>query len=198
MPVAGLDAVAFGRRVVACAGVGTHRTNQGPIPRRNPSEAHLSTQRPQAGQEPRLPGPDVHPSRAGDPEEPPPQGPGQAVGLILPIRDRRTFGALRTNGTRVRRGPLSVVFLDDDALGPPRVAYAMTKRVGGAVVRNRLRRRLRALVTDLARSGRVPAGALLLSAGPEAARRKPDELRNDVICLLDALEVRRNPVQEDR
>ena len=66
------------------------------------------------------------------------------------------------------------------------------------MVRNRLRRRLRALVTDLARSGRVPAGALLLSAGPEAARRKPDELRNDVICLLDALEVRRNPVQEDR
>ncbi len=70
----------------------------------------------------------------------------------------------------------------------------MTKRVGGAVVRNRLRRRLRAVVAEAARSGRVPAGALLISAGPEAVRRTPQELRNDVIRLLDALDARRNPV----
>lgn len=108
--------------------------------------------------------------------------------------------ALRRDGTRVRRGPLSVVFLDDGPDGPPRVAYAITKRVGSAVVRNRLRRRLRAIVADLVRShpGAVPPGALLLSAGPEAARRNPDELRNDVVRLLDALDTRRHPVREQR
>lgn len=74
----------------------------------------------------------------------------------------------------------------------------MTKRVGSAVVRNRLRRRLRALVADLAGSGRVPAGTLLISAGPEAAQRNPQELRNDVVRLLEALEARRNPLREPR
>jgi ribonuclease P protein component len=92
----------------------------------------------------------------------------------------------------VRRGPLGATYLDDgtDAV---RIAYAITRRVGGAVVRNRLRRRLRALCADLQRSGQValPAGALLISVGPEAARRTPDELRNDVVRLLDALETRR-------
>jgi ribonuclease P protein component len=84
-----------------------------------------------------------------------------------------------------------VVHLADDAVGgPPRVAYAMTKRVGGAVVRNRLRRRLRALVSELAGRGLVPSGALLISAGPDAALRTSDELRNDMVRLLDALRAR--------
>ncbi|MCU1496202.1 MAG: ribonuclease protein component [Acidimicrobiales bacterium] len=89
---------------------------------------------------------------------------------------------------------MSLVFLDDDPLGTPRVAYAITKRVGGAVVRNRLRRRLRAICAELARDGSVPvpAGALLISAGPEASRRTPDELRTDVVRLLDALDTHRH------
>lgn len=91
-----------------------------------------------------------------------------------------------------------MVFVADDRPGPPRVAYAMSKRVGNAVVRNRLRRRLRAICTDLVRTGRIPAGALLFSAGPEAAHRNPDELRNDVACLLDALQSQRFRTQVDR
>ena len=35
-------------------------------------------------------------------------------------------------------------------------------------------------------------GALLISAGPEAVRRNPDELRHDVARLIDALETRRS------
>jgi ribonuclease P protein component len=93
---------------------------------------------------------------------------------------------------RVRRGPLGATYLDDGT-GTVRIAYAITTRVGGAVVRNRIRRQLRALCADLQRSGQValPAGALLISVGPEAVRRTPDELRNDVVRLLDALETRR-------
>jgi ribonuclease P protein component len=108
--------------------------------------------------------------------------------------------ALRTDGIRVRRGPLSLVHLDDDPTGPPRVAYAITKRVGSAVVRNRLRRRLRAIVSDLARSDAtpVPNGAILISAGPEAVPRSPDELRNDVVSLLDALAARRHRAPDAR
>lgn len=86
----------------------------------------------------------------------------------------------------------------DDGSPSSRVAYALSKRVGGAVVRNRLRRRLRAIVAEQARDGRLPAGALLVSAGPEAIRRNPDELRNDVVSLLEALATRRSRPLVDR
>ncbi|MCU1369098.1 MAG: ribonuclease protein component [Ilumatobacteraceae bacterium] len=100
--------------------------------------------------------------------------------------------ALRTQGIRVRRGPLALTFLDEEGSGT-RVAYAITKRVGGAVERNRLRRRLRALFAELAAAapGTVPDGVLLVSAGPEACDRNPEELRNDVKRLLAALDTRR-------
>ncbi len=75
-----------------------------------------------------------------------------------------------------------------------RLAFAITRKVGTAVVRNRLRRRLRAICADLDRDrpGGLPNGALLISAGPEAVRRSPDELRHDVARLIDALEARRS------
>ena len=100
--------------------------------------------------------------------------------------------ALRARGIRVRRGPFALTYLAEDGSGGTRVAYAITKRVGGAVERNRLRRRLRAVLADLARDepGSVPAGVLLVSAGPEASGRGPEELRNDVKRLLAALETR--------
>lgn len=102
--------------------------------------------------------------------------------------------ALRAKGIRVRRGPLALTFLEEGGeSGGTRVAYAITKRVGGAVDRNRLRRRLRAVFADLAAAdpGSVPPGVLLVSAGPDATGRDPEELRNDVKRLLDALETRR-------
>jgi ribonuclease P protein component len=110
------------------------------------------------------------------------------------VRDRRTFVALRERGVRVRRGPLAVTFLAEDGSDRTLVAYAITKRVGGAVERNRLRRRLRAVLADLASEAPspVPDGVLLVSAGPEASGRGPGELRNDVKRLLEALEARRS------
>jgi RNase P protein component len=59
----------------------------------------------------------------------------------------------------------------------PLVAFALPRRVGGAVVRNRIRRRLRVVLTDLARSDGAerpdPAlradRAYLVSADAEAA-----------------------------
>ena len=86
-----------------------------------------------------------------------------------------------------------MVHVPDEDGSPVRVAFAITKRVGGAVQRNRLRRRLRAVLADLAGDpgGPVPRGVLLVSAGPEASSRGPEELRNDVEQLLAALASRR-------
>ncbi len=84
---------------------------------------------------------------------------------IWRIRDRATFRALRAQGKRGRCGPISVIYLPDPSRQPPGVAFAVSRRVGGAAVRNRLRRRLRAAIRELAPG----PGAYLVTATPEAA-----------------------------
>ncbi len=70
-----------------------------------------------------------------------------------------------------RSGPISVSFVP--APCPAAFAFAIGKRVGNAVVRNRLRRRLKELVRlrlDL------PCGTYLVRARPEAANLEFEEL----------------------
>jgi ribonuclease P protein component len=121
-------------------------------------EATVPAEHPAAGQAARVPTPDVDARRAVDSEGAAGQGPGPAVGLIWRVRDQATFRSLR-DARRVRRGPLTVAWLADGSV-PPRVAFAIGRRVGGAVVRNRLRRRLR----SLARRSSLPGGVWLVSA----------------------------------
>jgi len=60
----------------------------------------------------------------------------------------------------------------DGGSAAPRVGFAVGRRVGTAVVRNRLRRRLRAVMHQLSDPGRQPSfpgGAYLIRARPGAA-----------------------------
>ena len=66
-----------------------------------------------------------------------------------------------------------MAWLEEDAGLPPRVAFAIGRRVGGAVVRNRLRRRLRAL----ARGSALPGGVWLVSGSPGAGEATFAELQ---------------------
>lgn len=145
------------------------------------SEAYVPTQQPQAGQEARLSQADVHPCRSSHPEVPTAQGPGSAVRLIWRVEHRELFIALRT-ARRGRSGPLTVAHLPGEASEPPRVAFAIGRRVGGAVVRNRVRRRLRAHLAS--RSFALPAGVYLVSAGPAAATASFDELAGDLAVAV--------------
>ena len=91
----------------------------------------------------------------------------------------------------MRQGALSLVFVPEDE-GPTRIGYAIPRRTGGAVVRNRVRRRLRHLFAELAATDpdRVPSGAMLVLVGPEVVPRGTEELRNDVVRMLEALQAR--------
>lgn len=62
-----------------------------------------------------------------------------------------------------------------------RVAYSIGRTVGTAVVRNKVRRRLRAAVRELdISSGGLPTGAYLVTVRPEAVGRAYHELRDDL------------------
>jgi len=71
----------------------------------------------------------------------------------------------------------------------PRVAYAVGKRVGKAVVRNRLRRRLRAAVAGV--TGLEP-GAYLVVAGPGASGLSYEDLRTKVVTAMTAASMGRH------
>ncbi len=80
----------------------------------------------------------------------------------------------------VRSGPLRVKYCSPDAdrVRAPRtvhtpgirVAYALSRRLGGAVVRNRLRRQLKAILTQCAveNADLLPEGDYLVSIQPSS------------------------------
>ena len=127
--------------------------------RRHPGEAHVPTEQPQAQEDARLPYSDAHPRRASRPTLPARTRPEASLRLIWRVRDRATFAAL-ARAPRHRHGPVSVRFRAGDTTEPPRVAYAVGRRVGSAVVRNRVRRRLRAAVAEHG-ADLAPGGAYL-------------------------------------
>lgn len=100
------------------------------------------------------------------------------------LRKSDEFRATVRRGTRVGR-PLVVVHVvagaETDA--PTRVGFVVGRTVGGSVVRNAVRRRLRHLVG--ARLDRLPAGCqVVVRAQPEAAHAPGGALARD---LDDAL-----------
>ena len=99
------------------------------------------------------------------------------------VRDRATFRALASR-PRHRRGPITLTVADVGDDGPPRVAFAINKRTGSAVARNRLRRRLRAAVAHQ-RPAMRPGTAYLFGAGAEAAAAGWAELEAAVADLVE-------------
>ena len=72
---------------------------------------------------------------------------------------------------------------DTRAGQPPRVGFVVSKAVGGAVVRNRTKRRLRALMA--ARVGTVPNGTdLVVRANPVAAQADSAQLGAELDRVL--------------
>jgi ribonuclease P protein component len=86
------------------------------------------------------------------------------------VRGRAEFAAL-SRARRHARGPLSVrvrAATPETSAEPPRIAFSVGRNVGPAVVRNRVRRRLRAAVRQSPEY--FEAGcAYLIGAGPAAA-----------------------------
>lgn len=96
------------------------------------------------------------------------------------LRHSREFQSTVRRGVRVGR-PLVVVHLivDPRDAGPPRAGFVVSGRVGGAVVRNAVRRRLRHLMVD--RLSLLPSGArVVVRANPGAAEAPSSALAKEI------------------
>ena len=105
------------------------------------------------------------------------------------MTDRAAFQALRRDGRRGRHGAVSVTWLPDPGPpggSPPRLACAVGKATGGAVVRNRIRRRLRSAALELQRLDRLPDGTYLLAGSSAVAQLPFDELVRELDAAVSA------------
>ncbi len=74
-----------------------------------------------------------------------------------------------------------MVFVPQSAWSRCEVAYAINRKLGNAVTRNKLRRRLRSILSGT----HLPAGAYLVRTSPEAPRLAFDELKVAMSQALD-------------
>ena len=109
--------------------------------------------------------------------------------MIGRLGTRGDFDALRRHGQRARSGPLQLQFLASvSSPGSTRVGYAIGRSVGNAVIRNRTRRRLRAIMTDLSSSeSLLPYGDYLIRVQPAASQATFTELKDWTQTMLSDL-----------
>ena len=81
---------------------------------------------------------------------------------------------------------MSVRYAGPSTDGRLLVAFAIGRRTGTAVVRNRIRRRLRAALDEMARTDRISGGVAIISAGPGVATAPFATVRRDLARALDS------------
>ncbi|MFC7591315.1 ribonuclease P protein component [Nonomuraea antimicrobica] len=105
------------------------------------------------------------------------------------MRRGEQFEAAVRRGRRAGR-PTLVVHFTISGEEPPLVGFVVSKAVGGAVTRNKVKRRLRHLMRD--RLDRLPRGSLLVvRANPPAASVRFEQLAAELDLALDRLLRRR-------
>lgn len=105
------------------------------------------------------------------------------------LRTRKQFDRVFQQGRR-RGRPLLVVFFlprDEEEGSPARLGMAVSRKVGKAVVRNRVRRRLREIFRLHQHDFRAP-GDVVVVARPSAATATYRELESDLLSALRRLE----------
>ena len=93
-----------------------------------------------------------------------------------------TFQALRRPDGRARRGPLAVRWVQLEDGDEVQVSYAISKRCGNAVRRNRIRRRTKSAIRLVSQG--IPAGAYLITTEAEVATMNFEELTDQLASAL--------------
>ena len=113
--------------------------------------------------------------------------PGRGISKEMRLRRRADFVTTQTEGTKLHgRHVLALARKRSDPAWVGRLGITVTKKVGNAVVRNRIKRLLREW---LRLHGWVPAGwDIVLVAKDSAARQlHPDDFASDLTRILRQL-----------
>jgi ribonuclease P protein component len=111
-------------------------------------EAHLPAEQSRPRTAARIPLPHGDPGRPQGAERPPRPRPQEAQRLTI-IRKRADFVAANSGKRAATPGFVLLVRDRRDADPVKRVGFTVTKKIGGAVVRNRMKRRFRALAREI-------------------------------------------------
>jgi ribonuclease P protein component len=135
-------------------------------------QENLSAEQPASCEGPRIPAPHAHSRRPCHPRCASPQGPHRAFRLVIPrlllakanrVTRPEDFRRVVRRGHRAAATSTVLYSLRSDESTAVRFGFIVSKSVGGAVVRNRIRRRLRAISSELLPT--VPGGTDVVVRG---------------------------------
>lgn len=101
---------------------------------------------------------------------------------VRALSSRKSFQRLSKDGKKTRSRNLSLIYRLDESQSTINVAYSVGKKVGKAVTRNKVKRRLRTLIREYSR--RMPSGDYLVLVSPKVSERRFDELRDEMRAIL--------------
>jgi ribonuclease P protein component len=114
--------------------------------------------------------------------------------LLARERLRRRADYLRCYRTgRRRHGSLAILYFVPNQLGHPRLGITASRKVGKAVVRHRLKRRIKEIYRRWKDRGQLPALDLIIHLKPEAGGSDFPALRSELLRLLSGVRERREP-----
>jgi ribonuclease P protein component len=149
-------------------------------------EAHLSAEQPGPQAPARVPRPHGDPGRAQGAERPSRARPQEAQRLAT-IRKRADF--LAANGGKRASTPGFILLVRDrkDASAAMRVGFTVTRKIGGAVVRNRMKRRFRALAREIIPQQGFAGADHVMIGRSGGVEREFGALRTELEYALDKL-----------
>jgi len=102
------------------------------------------------------------------------------------LKNRKQFDLVYSQGRKRTSKSLVVFYLD--SAPDQRVAYVASRKVGGAVQRNRAKRLLRVAFRQVAASRNMPAGWFVLVARGRILEGRSPDVEREFASMLDALE----------
>jgi ribonuclease P protein component len=108
------------------------------------------------------------------------------------LRQRKDYLRCYRTGRR-RHGSLAILYFVPNQLEAPRLGITASRKVGKAVVRHRLKRRIKEIYRRWPHRSQLPALDLVIHLKPEARESDFPALRSELLRLLSALRERRGP-----